>query len=116
MITLTLRELMVQKGIKPRVFELVKRGIGYNSARTYLSGNAKSIKFADLYTLCITFRCTPKELMRVEFPDPTLFENHPLFEWSHPFVFFPLDDLQELTPSQMAKMKAAMEQIKNEGK
>ena len=116
MITLTLRELMVQKGLKPRVFELVKRGIGYNAARHYLSGKAKSIKFEDLYTLCLTFNCTPKELLQVTFDNPKLFENHPLYDWSHPFLIFPIEELMELTPTQMAKAQLALRQIKNEEK
>jgi hypothetical protein len=36
MFVLTIREMMAQKGIKPSVFELFKRGIGRNSNKHYL--------------------------------------------------------------------------------
>ena len=116
MFVLSIRELLLQKGKKPIITELRKCGIGRNAAKHYLSGKAKSIKLDDLFQLCLFYNCTPKEVMRVSLDQPKEVESHPLFDWSQPFEIFPLEDLLELTPAQMAKAQEALRQIKNEGK
>jgi len=116
MFVLTIREMMAQKGIKPRVFELFKRGIGRSSAMHYLSGNAKSIKLDDLFTLCLTLNCTPKELMRVQVDDPQVYKKQPIFDWTPAPSVFPLEEIMMLTPTQMVKAQEVLRAIINEGK
>ena len=116
MFVLTIREMMEQKGLKPRMIELVKRGIGRNSAKYYLSGRARSIKLSDLYTLCLTFNCTPKELMRVEVDDPKMYHNHPIFDWTPAPADFPIESIMNLTPAQMARAQAVLKEIVKEVK
>ena len=110
------KEMMLQKGIKPTPFQLEKLGIGRAVAARYLAGKAKSIKLEDLYRLCYSFNCTPKELLRVAVAaDDQLENNHPLADWTLMLTAFPLQDFQRFSPAQMAKMQQLLEDIKREG-
>lgn len=116
MFVLMVKEMMLQKGIKPTPFHLEKIGIGRAVAARYLAGKAKSIKLEDLYRLCYHFKCTPKELLRVTATaDDGLENNHPLAAWTMMLTAFPLDDFRNFSPSQMTKMQQMLEDIKREG-
>lgn len=116
MIRLTIRELMIQKGMMPSPFRLTRSGIGHSAAKTYLDGRAKSIKLEDIEKLCFFFRCTPRELMCIEDPDGYLHEGHPLEKWKNESIPFPIQDLQSLYPDELAEAHVALLEIINRRK
>jgi DNA-binding Xre family transcriptional regulator len=112
MIHLTIREMMLQKGIKPSVYQLEKSGIGRVAARRYLHTEVKIIKLEDLYKLCLYFNCTPKELMRVVVDfDLKLMEKSPLINWTTPPMIFPIQNIRDFTPKQMERLQEAITEI-----
>lgn len=112
MIQLKIKEMMVQKGIKPTAYQLTKTGIAYKAATHYLSGKSKTIKLEDLYKLCLFFTCTPKELLQVVVDyDISFLINHPLYDWTTPPTIFPMQTIRNFTPQQMALLQAAVDEI-----
>ncbi|MES2543734.1 MAG: helix-turn-helix transcriptional regulator [Bacteroidota bacterium] len=102
MIRLRLKELMLQKGRKSSVYTLMKCGVGRNSAKHYLNGSAKSIKFDDLKSLCEFFNCTPKEIIGVyDEPQSRIQPDTPLYTWVGHETPFPLQAYRQLTPEQL---------------
>ena len=116
MIQLTIRELMMQKGIKPSAYRLTRSGIGLSAAKTYLDGRAKSIKLEDIEKLCLFFRCTPRELMCIEDTDAALPEGHPLEKWKNETIPFPIQELHSLYPDELAEAQEALLEIINRRK
>ena len=116
MIQLRIKELLIQKGMKPTAFSLTKLGIPRVSAQQMLSAKAKSISFNYLERLCIGLRCTPKEILGVystgALPIPP---DAPLFAWVGHELPFPLADFKHLTPDQLAKAAAFMKDLIVEG-
>jgi DNA-binding Xre family transcriptional regulator len=109
MIQLRIKELLIQKGLRPTAFSLTKFGIPRVSAQQMLNAKAKSISFIHLERLCIGLRCTPKEILRVysteTLPIPP---DAPLFAWVGYELPFPLADFRNLTPDQLAKASEFM--------
>mgnify|MGYP000016917851 FL=1 len=116
MIQLRIKELLIQKGMKPTAFSLTKLGIPRVSAQQMLSAKAKSISFNYLERLCIGLRCTPKEILgvysTVALPIPP---DAPLFAWVGHELPFPLADFRHLTPDQLAKASAFLKNLIVEG-
>ena len=114
MITLRVKEVMLQKGFKPTINGLMKFGIGKNSAKHMLSGNLKSIKFDDLELLCILLNCTPKEMLKVSIPENYgVGKNHPLMEWAETVIPTPLQDIHLLNPTQIEAVAAYMKSLRD---
>ena len=116
MIHLTIRELMMQKGMKSSPYRLTRSGVGLSAAKTYLDGTAKSIKLDDIEKLCLFFRCTPRELMCVEDTDDVLPEGHPLEKWKNESIPFPIQELHSLYPDELAEAQEALLEIINRRK
>ncbi|MES2545009.1 MAG: helix-turn-helix transcriptional regulator [Bacteroidota bacterium] len=105
MINLRLKEMMIQKGFKATPFTLVKLGISFGVARTYIYGTAKSIKFDHLELLCLYLNCTPKEIIGV-YDDPknkTIPDPHPLRAWITAETVFPIQRFKDFTPEEFAE-------------
>lgn len=104
MMYLKIKELMIQKGMRPSLYKLVNAGIGRNTAKAYYYNTAKAIKLEDLERLCLFFNCTPKEILGVsqnqQFP---IAETHPLHKWIDEVIPFPIQALQELNPEEIKK-------------
>ena len=115
MFVLSIKELMLQRGIKPNVNQLVRRGIGKTAAKNLLNGKAKSITLEQLFLLCQNFNCTPKEVMYAKLQNPAGFENHPLKAWSQEPKAYPLEDFILLTPEQLEKTQEFINSILEEG-
>lgn len=112
MFVFQIKEYFMQKGLQPSVYTLMKMGIAQKSAYNYLSGKAKSIRPDHLYKLCTYLNCTPKELLRLDLPeDDASLENHPLKEWARHPTAFPLQEFQDLTPSQLEAAQVAIRRI-----
>lgn len=116
MIQLRIKELLAQKGLRPTAFSLKQFGIPRVSAQQMLNAKAKSISFVHLERLCIGLRCTPKEIFGVysseALPIPT---DTPLFAWVGYQLPFPLSDVRQLSPDQLAKASAFMRSMMEEG-
>lgn len=116
MIQLRIKDLLIQKGLKPTAFSLTKLGIPRMAAHQMLSANAKSISFVHLERLCIGLRCTPKEILGAysteDLPIPS---DAPLFAWVGYELPFPLADFRNLTPDQLAKASAFLKDLIVEG-
>lgn len=112
MIQLRIKELLIQKGLKPTAFSITKLGIPRMAAHQMLSAKAKSISFVHLERLCIGLRCTPKEILGVysteALPIPP---DAPLYGWVGYELPFPLSDFRNLTPDQLAKASAFMKEL-----
>lgn len=111
MITLRLKEMMLQKGFKSTSIQLlVQVGIGKSAAKNYLNGKSKSITFEHLNKLCLFFNCTPKEIFKVQEPIPP---GHPLIEWLDHSLPFPMQEFRDMSPAQLEEagkfMRAMME-------
>ena len=64
------------------------------------------------YKLCFYLNCTPKELLRVNLPqDDRSLENHPLKDWMKKPTAFPLQEFQDLTPTQLEAAQVAIRKI-----
>ena len=112
MFVFQIKEYFMQKGLKPSVYALMKIGIAQKSAYNLLSGKAKSIHPEHLYKLCTYLNCTPKELLRLDLPeDDASLQNHPLKEWAKRPTAFPLQELQDLNPVQLAAAQEAIRRI-----
>lgn len=116
MIQLRIKELLIQKGMKPSPYSLFKFGIPYSTSRQIMEGRAKLIKFDHIEKLCIALRCTPKEIFEVystkEAPIPP---DAPLYEWVGYQIPFPMADLRVLSPDQLAKASAFMKDLTKDG-
>lgn len=112
MIQLRIKELLIQKGMKPTPFSLTKLGIPRMTANRMLSATSKSISFEHLERLCIGLRCTPKEILGVystgALPIPP---DAPLFAWVGYELPFLLADFRQLTPEQLAKASTFMRNL-----
>ena len=112
MLVFQIREVFLQKGLKPSVAVFQRMGISSRSAYNYLNGSAKSISPDHLYKLCLYLKCTPKELFRLDLPedDPSLID-HPLKDWTKRPTAFPLQEFQHLSPAQLEAAQAAIRKI-----
>jgi DNA-binding Xre family transcriptional regulator len=108
MITLRIKELGLQKGIKPTIYLLNQIGIGKSAAKNYLNGKAKSISFEHLDKLCIFFNCTPQEILKVMEPVP---KNHPLAEWLDYGLPFPMQEFRDMSPAQLKEAGTVLREI-----
>ncbi len=112
MIQLRVKEILIQKGLKPTVFSLKKLGIPQRAARMMLENEAKSISFLYLERLCIGLRCTPKEILGVysteALPIPP---DAPLFGWVGHTILQPMAQFRELSPDQIEKASAFMKEL-----
>lgn len=116
MIQLRVKELLVQKGMKPTPFSLKKFGIPRVAAYKMIHAKAKTISFEHLEWLCIGLRCTPKEILGVYSPASLpIPEDTPLYAWVNEPILQPMAKLRELTPAQIAKVSAFMKDLTEEG-
>lgn len=113
MMKFTIKELMLQKGLKPTPRRLTNSGLGYDTAKNLLSGTAKSIKLEDMTKLCFYFKCSPRELFGI---DNTAFEipmGHPLEEWIIKDIPFPVQELISMTPKELKLAQEYITKIRN---
>ena len=112
-----IKELMIQKGMRPSLYKLLNAGIARTAARAYYYNSAKSIKLADLEKLCLFFNCTPKEIIGVsQNQQMPIAEHHPLIKWMEEIVPFPIQALQELNPDEIKKAHELIWNLINERK
>ena len=115
-IKLRIKELMIQKGIKPTPHRLVKLGIPFSTAKQMLAGTTKSIQYVHLVQLCIMFNCTPKEIMDVQIPENDGVQPaHPIWEWVGNKLPTPLQDFHAFSPAQIQKLSDVMKEIRANG-
>jgi DNA-binding Xre family transcriptional regulator len=112
MIQLRVKELLLQKGIKPTPYSLFKFGIPYSTSRQILEGKVKLIKLEHIERLCIALRCTPKEILGVYStamsPIPP---DSPLFAWVGYELPFPLAQFRDLSPEQLCKASVFLREL-----
>src|SRR5690606_14604815 len=111
MISLNLKELMVQKGLKPTAHRLERMGIPRHAANNYLYRNPKYITFEHLYTICLHLNVTPKELFKCRFTEEELPTNHPLWEWHNALIVQPQAGIRNLRPDQILQLTACLQVI-----
>lgn len=113
MIKLTIKELMLQKGMKPTARRLTNSGIGYNTARGHLGGVSKSISFEDMEKLCYFFNCTPRELFYCSDEPYPVPDGHPLQEWRNLNFPFPVQDIRVMNPTETKLVQEFITKIRN---
>ncbi|RZK12300.1 MAG: XRE family transcriptional regulator [Flavobacterium sp.] len=114
MIKLTIREMMLQKGMNPTPNRLTNAGISFVAARSYLSESAKSIKLEHIEKFCYYFNCTPRELFCATDEPYPIPNEHPLQEWKNENFPFPVQDLRTLDPKGMKAAQEAIAKILND--
>jgi DNA-binding Xre family transcriptional regulator len=116
MIQLRIKEILIQKGIKPTAFSLAALGIPRRSAQQMLNGKAKSISLEYLERLCIGLRCTPKEILGVySTEDQPIPPDAPLYGWVGYAILQPMEQLRELSPEQIEKASALLKELIDRG-
>jgi DNA-binding Xre family transcriptional regulator len=116
MIQLRIKELLIQKGMKPTAFSVIKLGIPRRAAQQMLSAKAKSISFLHLERLCIGLRCTPKEILGVYSTEALpIAPDAPLFGWVGHTILQPMAQFRELSPDQIEKASAFLKDLIVEG-
>jgi len=113
MIKFTIKELMLQKGMKPTPGRLTTSGIGYVVAKKYLDHSAKSINLSDMEKLCYFFNCTPRELFYCSDEPYPIPEGHPLEEWRNVSFPFPVQDIRVMTPKQTKQVQEFITKMMN---
>jgi len=115
MFKLRIKAAMQEKGILRPYNQLLKMGIGRNTAAKMLNGTATSISMPHLHKLCIYLNCTPKELI-VLHPQSEghTYENSPLKDWVEQPSIVIADEIAQLTPAQLEMMKAFLGSLKSD--
>lgn len=113
MMKLSVKELMLQKGMKPTARRLTQSGIGYTASRRLINGEAKSIYFEDMEKLCYFFNCTPRELFYCSDKPYPIPEGHPLEEWRNVSFPFPVQDIRVMTPKQTKQVQEFITKMMN---
>ena len=113
MFILEIRQAFLERGIKYPYAQLLKLGIGRDSAQKMLRGEAVQIHFAHLEQLCLLLNCTPQELIKYKSAHP-LPENSPLQAWLYKEETPLAETLQALSPAQLQELKALYQQWKEE--
>jgi DNA-binding Xre family transcriptional regulator len=113
MFQLKIKNLMQERGILRPYNQLIKIGIGRNTAAKMLNGSATSITLPHLYKLCMYLNCTPKELI-VLTPqtEDHYFESHPLKDWIEKPTLVLVDEIAQLSPTEIETMKAFLREMK----
>jgi DNA-binding Xre family transcriptional regulator len=115
MFKLRIRAIMQEKGILRPYNQLIKLGIGRNTASKMLNGTAQSISMPHLHKLCLYLNCTPKELIVLQTQTAgNNYENTPLKDWVEQPSLIIADEIAQLTPSQMEAMKTFLESLKSD--
>ncbi|WP_026706005.1 helix-turn-helix domain-containing protein [Flavobacterium soli] len=113
MMKFTVRELMIQKGLKPSARRLTRAGIGYETARKLIDNRAKSIKLEDMTKLCFYLKCTPRELFGIDASNLEIQEGHPLEEWIIKDIAYPVQELMTMTPMELKLTQEYIRKIRN---
>ena len=78
MLSLSLKQLILDKGIDNPYRLLVNQGFTHYAATKLIKGGLAEMSFAQLEKLCLAFRCTPDDLFRWQPPQGVSTGDQPL--------------------------------------
>jgi DNA-binding Xre family transcriptional regulator len=113
MLQLSVKALMISKGMAPTATTLMRWGIPQRAAYNIINNTGKVLSMQHLYELCARLCCTPNDII-VYAPDPNdpIAPQHPLHTLqAEDTPILVADALKQMMPHEIAQLTAYSMQV-----